>query len=90
MYMHLLKQDIEGNPNDVAVGCKDKLIMKSKEWNKDLVTCGSIPSTRPASKVYNSIQSAAPGVFFYSDDTVEGYGFQILLVYLNRKVGLNL
>ena len=90
IYMHLLKQDIEGNPNDGTVGCKDKLIMKSEDWNEDLVTCGSPPATRPASKIYNSVHSESPNVFFSSDDMEEAYGFQILLVYLSRKVRFSL
>lgn len=90
VYMHVLKQDIEGNPNDGALGCKDKLVMKSESWDENLVTCGNPPTTRPAGKIYNSIHSETPSVFFYSDDMEEGYDFQILFVYLSRKVGFNL
>ena len=84
MYMHLLKQDIEGNPNDDAVGCKDKLIMKWEESNEVLVTCGSPPTTRPAAKIYNIIDNEVPSVFFYDENETEEC-FQIL-VYLRKKM----
>ena len=84
VYMHLLKQDIEGNPNDDAIGCKDKLIMKWEESNEVLVTCGSPPTTRPAAKIYNIIDNEVPSVFFYDENETEEC-FQIL-VYLRKKM----
>ena len=86
--MHLLEQDIEGNPNDGDTGCKDKLIVKSTDLAEDLTTCGSLPYTRPATKIYNSVYSKVPNVFFSSDD-MESSSFKILLVYLSRKVCLH-
>lgn len=82
VYMHLLKQDIEGNPNDGASGCKDKLIMKSESWS--LVTCGKLPTTRPATRIYNRIHNEVPSVFFFSENGMEGC-FQIL-VYLESRM----
>ena len=86
VYMHVLKQDIEGNPNDGDTGCKDKLIVKKSGWDKDLVTCGSLPGMRPATKIYNSIYRIVPNVYFYTETGIEGCCFRILVCLERRKV----
>ena len=85
VYMHPLKQDINGNPYDSTVGCKDKLSMKSEDWNEDLVTCGSLPTTRPAVKIHNSILNTVPSVLFWNENGTEEC-VQILVSLRNRMV----
>ena len=85
VYMHPLKQDIEGNPYDSTLGCENKLIMKSEGWNEDLVTCGSLPTTRPAVKIYNSILNTVPSVFFWNENGMEE-SVRILVSLRSRMV----